>query len=202
MPKVVDHQERRDHIAAAAAKVIAERGVDAVTMVGIGQAAGVTTGAVTHYFADKDEVILAALQWADDAMQTRAARAFERLDDPLSSVLEILPTDEARRREWQVWAVLAERATRSEGLSAVAQARDEAWYDFASSVLRRLRRARAIDPRVDPKKEAMIVVALIDGIGFDAAFNPARWPPRKQREIVRYYLARLAPPKHGRSDPT
>ena len=49
-------------------------------MKGIAARAGVTTGAVTHYFNDKDEVILAALLFVDAAMRSRLDVALERVE--------------------------------------------------------------------------------------------------------------------------
>ena len=53
MPKIVDHDERRDLIARAACEVISRVPLDRITLREIANAAGWTTGAVTHYFADK-----------------------------------------------------------------------------------------------------------------------------------------------------
>lgn len=64
MPKIVDHQQRRDAIARAASKVIAHRGLEATKLTDIGKEAGVTTGAIRHYFEDKEAVLIAALEYA------------------------------------------------------------------------------------------------------------------------------------------
>ena len=53
------------------------------------------------------------------------------------------------------------------------------------------RHGGALDSRIDIQLEAKVAVALIDGIGFDAAFNPTRWPEETQREVVKYYIERL-----------
>ena len=58
MPKVVDIDERRAELAAAAAQLIARAGVGAATMRDVAAEAGWTTGALTHYFADKRELLL------------------------------------------------------------------------------------------------------------------------------------------------
>ncbi len=71
VPKLVDHEEKRREIAAGAAEAIAEMGIDQVTMVDIAQAAGCTTGCVTHYFDNKDEILLAALRYVDESMTVR-----------------------------------------------------------------------------------------------------------------------------------
>ncbi|MBD3668977.1 MAG: TetR family transcriptional regulator, partial [Kangiella sp.] len=57
MPKKVDHKERRRAFTEAAIEVIAERGLDALRLVDVARAAGVTTGSLTHYFNDKDQSV-------------------------------------------------------------------------------------------------------------------------------------------------
>ncbi|MEM8605523.1 MAG: TetR/AcrR family transcriptional regulator [Myxococcota bacterium] len=193
MPKIVDHEQRRTDIARAAATIIATRGIDAVTMVGIGEAAGMTTGAVTHYFEDKEQVILAALRWADGAMQARAARAFEQEKDVVSIALAALPHDAESRVEWLVWAVFSDRATRSETLMVEQRQRDEDWHALALSVLSDLAKKGHLDPNIDIDIEASIAVALIDGIGFHAAWDPGTWPEERQRRALEQYLDRFAP---------
>src|SRR5690606_7429774 len=61
MPKKIDHDERRRDIARAAIAVIGEQGIDNTRLVDVARAANATTGTITHYFEDKDAVLLAAL---------------------------------------------------------------------------------------------------------------------------------------------
>ncbi|MEM7434180.1 MAG: TetR/AcrR family transcriptional regulator [Myxococcota bacterium] len=193
MPKIVDAEQRRAEIAKAAANAIVAHGIDDVTMVAIAKAAGMTTGAVTHYFADKDDVILAALRWADGAMQARTARALDEHDDVAAIILAALPHDEASRTEWLVWCVFYDRATRNPALMAEQRARDTDWQRMAVQVLSDMRGRGELDPSVDIEAEAHLAVALVDGIGFHAASDPASWPEEKQQRLVAQYLARLAP---------
>ncbi|MEM7136928.1 MAG: TetR/AcrR family transcriptional regulator [Myxococcota bacterium] len=193
MPRIVDAEQRRAEIAKAAAHAIVAHGIDDVTMVAIARAAGMTTGAVTHYFADKDDVILAALRWADGAMQARTAQALEEHDDVAAIILAALPQDEASRTEWLVWCVFYDRATRNPALMAEQRARDAEWQRMAVQVLSEMRGRGELDPCVDIEAEAHLAVALVDGIGFHAASDPASWPEDKQQRLVAQYLARLAP---------
>lgn len=56
--------ERRDRIARAALDVIAERGVEALTHRAVAEAADVPLGSTTYHFADREELLLAALEEA------------------------------------------------------------------------------------------------------------------------------------------
>lgn len=74
MPKVVDHEERRRHIADAVFRVIARQGFDATGLRGVAAEAGVSMGTVQHYFGSKDEMLLFAL----DHMRARVLARVER----------------------------------------------------------------------------------------------------------------------------
>ena len=62
MPKIVDHDRRRDEIALIACRVVAEHGFEKASMVRIARAAGYTTGMLAHYFDSKQDIIIAALR--------------------------------------------------------------------------------------------------------------------------------------------
>ncbi|MFN9711886.1 MAG: TetR/AcrR family transcriptional regulator, partial [Alphaproteobacteria bacterium] len=61
MPKQVDAESQRLSIAEAAIRVIGDGGLENARLRDVARSAGVTTGAVTHYFDGKDAVLLAAL---------------------------------------------------------------------------------------------------------------------------------------------
>ena len=185
MPKIVDRVERRAAIAAAAADAIAEEGIEAVTMKGIAARAGVTTGAVTHYFNDKDEVILAALLFVDAAMRSRLDVALERGQSLVDALLATLPNDPASRRDWRVWRVFTDAASRSELLMSHYRAANTAWLDTATHVV-----AEQIERRPD-ERDAQLVVAVVDAIGDTASADPASWPRKRQRQLIQHCLDRL-----------
>ena len=185
MPKIVDRVERRAAIAAAAADAIADEGIEAVTMKGIATRAGVTTGAVTHYFDDKDEVILAALLFVDAAMRTRIDVALERSGSLVDTLLAALPNDPASRRDWRVWRVFTDAASRSDLLMSHYREANAAWLDTAMHVL-----AEQLERRPD-ERDAQLVVAVVDSIGDTASADPAGWPRKRQRQLIQHCLGRL-----------
>jgi len=185
VPKIVDRVERRAAIAAAAADAIAAEGIDGVTMKGIAARAGVTTGAVTHYFNDKDEVILAALLFVDAAMRSRLDVALERSESLVDALLAALPNDPASRRDWRVWRVFTDAASRSDLLMSHYREANAAWLDTAMHVL-----AEQLERRPD-ERDAQLVVAVVDSIGDTASADPAGWPRKRQRQLIQHCLGRL-----------
>ena len=62
MPKVVNHEEQRAGFVTASWEVIAEEGLGAATLRRVAAAAGMTTGALTHYFSDREALLVEALR--------------------------------------------------------------------------------------------------------------------------------------------
>lgn len=187
MPKIVDHDERRTSISNAAADLIAEVGIEAATMKRIGARAGGTTGAVTHYFNDKDEVVLAALLLADGSMQRRFATALETAPTPVEALLAALPNDAASRRDWRVWSVFSDYATRSESLLAHYRSSTSAWLQAATEAIAE-NDGRTYD---EARLDAEMVVAVVNAIGDDASIDPDSWPPERQRQLLEHCFDKI-----------
>src|ERR1700755_2640423 len=102
MPKIVDHDARRDEIAQIACRVVATHGFAHATIARIARAAGYTTGMVAHYYESKQDIILAALRLMLERIEERLTR--ERGASTLLEVLaEALAIDEQRFIESAFW---------------------------------------------------------------------------------------------------
>ncbi|MBN6190447.1 TetR/AcrR family transcriptional regulator [Microbacterium sp. SSW1-47] len=97
MPKIVDHDERRDHIADAATQVIIRVGFDKLTMREIATEAGYAHGAIARYFPDKRSVLTAAFlrlyTLANDRIHARieGVRGLEALERMCREILPYSP---------------------------------------------------------------------------------------------------------------
>src|ERR1700722_8642251 len=61
MPKQVDHRERRETIARALWRVVEQRGIAHASVREVAQEAGISHGAVQHYFATREEMLIFAM---------------------------------------------------------------------------------------------------------------------------------------------
>jgi AcrR family transcriptional regulator len=180
MPRVVDHEARRAQVAAVAADLIARRGLDGVSVRDVAAAGGYSTTVVTHYFADKRELLLHAYRSAGTATEQRLAAVDHRGADRLLAICEaILPLDEPRRRTWQTWFAFFGAAIADEELAAM-QRRRLLWFREL------LARELGGDERA-----ARELLALVRGIAAEAVFDPGDWPPERQRELVQRTIERL-----------
>lgn len=197
MPKVVDHDVQRRAIAEAAIRVIDRVGLDAARMRDVALEGRVTTGAVTHYFASKDDVLEAAMaEVVRRILERQADQALGR--DPIPCLIEaaaaFLPLDEDRLRDWRVWFAFWGRAA----VHARYRALHRGYYaDITASLTRsltRLRDAGRMRGRADPAILADAVIAAVDGIGVRATHEPENWPPARQVATLRLLLEPILSP--------
>ncbi|MFD3707127.1 TetR/AcrR family transcriptional regulator [Nocardia sp. NPDC058658] len=181
MPKIVDHEERRRAISAAACQVIATKGLTHTTVRDIAAEAGCTTGMVVHYFADKRAVLRAALSAASSAVADRVTRMTPESDDLYELLGQCLPMDRTRLVEWQVWIAFWDSATHDPDLAREQRARYRIWREALELVLTSV----GYRPGPDLENAAEALTILIDGIGIQAVFDPERFPPERQLQLLR-----------------
>ncbi|MFF7725584.1 TetR/AcrR family transcriptional regulator [Streptomyces sp. NPDC008001] len=81
MPKQVDHRERRETIARALWRVVERRGAVHLTMREVAQEAGLSHGAVQHYFASREAMLAFAMDFAAEQTALRVGRGVQELGD-------------------------------------------------------------------------------------------------------------------------
>lgn len=194
MPKVVDHEERRREIGEAVWRAVAHRGMDSATVREIAEEAGVSTGVLAHYFEDKDELLVHALRVSVE----RAARRMEQRGigesnfGALKTVLrEALPLDEESRDEYRVWLNFWGRAASNAVLAAEQNHWYALWRGVVTALIEECQREGVLRADLDAGREAGTLIALVDGIGLQAIFEPARLPAEEQEAALDNHLAHL-----------
>ncbi|KAA9377549.1 TetR family transcriptional regulator [Microbispora cellulosiformans] len=176
MPKIVNHEERREEVVAAARRIILRNGIEAATTRAIAKEAGYSNGVLTHYFADKDEILLSALE----ASHRRIA---DRLREKLSGrtglaalrelLLDNVPLDAERAGETGLEVGFWGRSLTSPALLEV-QRREAAELRYVvTSLLRSAAEAGEIRTDEDPEDVAERLLALVDGLSVHRLLYPA-----------------------------
>ena len=177
MPKIVDHEERRDELAAAVWRLASREGLDALTLRAVAAEAGWSTGALAHYFADKEELLLFAFETVADrvgrrvaaAPSTRATRSTCRARSSWPRAFRSTPSGAPRCASGSPsWAL--RRPAR--GLAKAQRDAYRVWRDRVAKTCCAQRRAWRIDPASTPELEAAALVALVDGLAVQATFEP------------------------------
>jgi AcrR family transcriptional regulator len=179
MPRSVDSDERRAELGAAAARVIARSGIVGATMREVAAEAGLTTGALTHYFTGKRELLRFTLE-ASLRRRRELASTRDRLPpaEALRAALaNALVTDDDLRLHWTVTIAFCAQATADPALAA---AQRDAYRDFRDGITTLVVKAGRAPAGEPARTEAERLIALTDGIAIQALFDPESWPPHRQ----------------------
>ena len=197
MARQADHNERRKRFAAAALAVITRDGLEGLTVREVAKEAGFTTGALTHYFKSKDEVLIAASEYAAEevrvpmeevALETSARDALQHL------LYTALPTSTVMKGRWRFWVAFWERAAHSPEVGRVMRERYLEWSNRVASLIRRAQDQGEAPREVDAARAARELVALVDGIGVQVLIGAGKFTVLSQRQFVDSLLeTRLGP---------
>ena len=188
MPKVVDHEERRAELAAAVWRLASREGLEAITVRRVAEEAGWSTGALVHYFAGKEELLLFAFRTGADRVGRRLEELDEHETDPLAraraQLLEGLPLDRDRQDEVRVWFSFLGLALTRPALARAQRVAYRAWRDRIRDRLLEAQEAGQIRAEVDCPTEAAALVGLVDGLAVQATFEPRVLSAARQVELV------------------
>jgi TetR/AcrR family transcriptional regulator, transcriptional repressor of bet genes len=195
MPKIVDHDERRNELAAAVWRVASREGLEAITVRRVAEEAGWSTGALVHYFSDKEELIRFAFELTADRVARRIEAATAGRTDPLqvarTMLVEALPLDRERRTEVRLWFAFLGLALTRPALARAQRDAYRAWRGMLAEALGRAQERGDLAPELDREREAAALIALADGLAVQATFEPRALSPELQLELVDERLARL-----------
>jgi TetR/AcrR family transcriptional regulator, transcriptional repressor of bet genes len=192
MPKIVDHEQRRDEIALVACRVVAEHGFDQATIVRIAREAGYTTGMVAHYYDTKQEIVIAALRLILRRIEERLTRpAGDAEPDLLTVLTEALPIDEHRFIECAFWTAFWGQVSADKKLKRI-----NAWVhrEYMRLFERCLAQGWPAWAQWSPtvRDQALrSVVTFINGLTASAVASQSDWPAAKQIEQLRLHLQLL-----------
>lgn len=194
MPRRVDTKARRAEIAAAAARVIADAGLEGATLRDVASEAGWTTGVLTHYFTDKRELLVLAMEYSLEHLHNRHLVDISTRGDELRVLLEqALPVDADRLRHWKVTLALMMQAWNDPGLAEVKERAYRRWRHRIEAVIAEGIEQGQYVTAVDPTNTAEELIAIVDGVALQSIFDPDRWPAEKQLGFLNRHLDTLRP---------
>lgn len=174
MPKIVDVDQRRAELADATARVIARAGIDGASMRCVAAEAGWTTGTLSHYFANKRELLAFTLETSLDRLSARAASRVDLApaDELRALLVDALPITDESRLHWVVTLAFAAQAATDDELASIQQQANQQFLAYIAE--------RQDGNSAQRRAEAERIAVLVDGIALQALFDPAAWPPNRQ----------------------
>ncbi len=200
MPVFVDHEERRRLVIAVASRLIADAGLEAVTVRDVAEAAECSTAIVSHYFHNKRELLLLTYNSSIDVSQARCDRVLATdAVDLKGYVAELMPLDEERLIEWKIWLAFWARAVADPEIAEVQRACVLRAREGIQGMLQRLDQRGVLVPGLRLEDEARRILTSVMGLAVQVMFDPDDWPTARQHALIDHHLRRLYRP--GRTPP-
>lgn len=164
----------REDVLAAAMDMIAERGLEKLTMAALGREVGMSSGHLLYYFHSKDELLLRTLEWSEGRLGAERGRllaargtARERLD----AYVDLYVPDGHRDPHWTLWLEVWNRSQNADEEARDRQSAIEgAWHrDLVALLAEGVSRGEF--RRVDPDRFAARLRSLLDGFSIHVAIG-------------------------------
>ncbi|MEE1769438.1 TetR/AcrR family transcriptional regulator [Streptomyces sp. JV185] len=167
MPKQVDHRERRETIARALWRVVEQRGIAHASVREVAQEAGISHGAVQHYFATREEMLVFAMDFASEQTSLRVAEGVRELGNPphprdLLRVMltEMLPLHPDARATSRMSAAYVLEALHNASIHTRARDGLTQGRHLVEQIVRESIADGLISPDRDPATEANLLLTL------------------------------------------
>jgi AcrR family transcriptional regulator len=183
---------RKREIVTAAASVIAEQGIQHLSLSEIESRIGMSRGQLTYYFKTKEDILLAVFDRMLELMCQRNAEAeFDRLDwlEIVKEVMLIVLQDPPAHPEFHALqhTFLSQTSHRDDFRKKLADLYED-WRSRSAESLKRDLKKRPAARRVSPRTLATLVQAIFHGLAVQRAADPEAI---NSREVIRLCLDML-----------
>jgi AcrR family transcriptional regulator len=184
MPSIVSHDKRRNMIATVVKRIVADSGMEAVTVRNVAREAGFSSTIVSHYFRNKRDL----LTFTYGSIRTRAVLmiddAFNRDVNILECFETLLPINKENLADWQAWFGFWGMTTSDPDLAAERDATVEATNKLLERILRHAKKCGELPADLDTAVHARRLQMFINGLASFVVMSPATWSPDKQRAAL------------------
>ncbi len=185
----IDHI-RRPQILAAAAEVIAERGVAATRIADIADRSGVSPPAVLYWFDSKQQLLAEALVADDDQFYEELRERLAGAGDARERLAALFEAAADGAHDFALWMELWNQALRDEEMRKTRERFDARWRAEIEAIVRDGQEAGEFGA-ADPAMVALSLSALIDGLTVQVALGDPELSDRKLLQAVTVSAERL-----------
>lgn len=181
MPPSNTDTNRRE-IASAACALVAEGGLDSVSMRRIAKHLGATTGYISHYYADKEDLLEAALREALSELTSGAAPLSTNLEEWIDNAVRTLPHNVDTQRFWRILTAFQSASLNNPRLAEVLRIYVVEQISALTGHL--TEKVGADTPTEEVTALARSLFALVSGLGTTTTITPDAFTPEQLRTII------------------
>ncbi|GAA4475554.1 hypothetical protein GCM10023094_13190 [Rhodococcus olei] len=189
-----DHEAKRAELLRAATAVIAEEGYVNASLRKVAQRAGYTTGAVTYYFANKKELVIALAESRFDRYDAMLAEVDTNLEDIKAHIEHWLRLSTGDPGFPPVMSELLARGRHEPDLGDVIRRRYAHYRDVYTAILASGQERGLIRDDIRADLLADQLSAMGDGWALLFPLEPERFTPSRVGELVDAAFALIAAP--------
>jgi TetR/AcrR family transcriptional repressor of bet genes len=194
MPKIVDHDVQRVKFAEAAMSLIAQHGLEGVTMRAVAAEAGLSYGSLFHYFSSKDELLMHAVRHST-TLQSQRISAYTSQYSGLKALEHLLCDDaiisESTRDDWMVWLTFLYKAALQASFATAYAEMIDGWHAKIAGLLEDAKQVGEIGQDLDVEFEATAIWAFSAGIGQLGLMHRNLLSVEVQKQLISAYLDKL-----------
>jgi len=194
MPKVVDHGAQREKFANAAISLVAQSGLEGLTMRGVAAEAGLSYGSLFHYFGSKDELLMYAIRQLT-SQQTARVNEYSSQHSGLAALEHLLCDDaivnESSRESWMAWLTFQYKVALQPSFAEMHSELIRGWLTRIKRLLQEAQIDGEIRATLDVDLEALAVWSYSVGVGQLGLLHPESMSARRQKQLISAYLDKL-----------
>jgi len=196
MPRQVDHEERRRHIGAAVLRLIATRGLEAVSLRNVAAEAGVSMGTVQHYFTTKQQMLDFAQRFNYERATMRIPRLLAQVPEPRTTrallralLVDLLGLEGESREGARLGAAMLAYAVIDSQAAATARVAYDGLTGFLATQLKAAQDDGELPEHLDTQHAARHLCAVVQGLCGPALVGA--YPPDQVVAVLDDHLASL-----------
>ncbi|MDR7102395.1 TetR/AcrR family transcriptional regulator [Croceicoccus sp. BE223] len=188
MPLIVDHDKRRAVIADIVKEMIAETGIDSVTVRAVARKAGYSSTILSHYFRDKQHLLLSAFGSVLSETPVRVQTVMDAGGDLLECISALLPITESNLRDWQAWFGFWGKVTHDPALAEERLIGIEETNRTLMTILDYAVERGELSKDIDKEFHANGIQIFLNGIAAMVTTQPDVWPKETQQVYLRNHI--------------
>lgn len=187
MPKIVDHEKMKNIIAEATWKIISEKGIHHATSRTIAKEAGLSQGALRHYFSKQESLLAFAMELVKEKVLIRLRNLNGKELAPQERIveylLELVPTDEQTLLEMEVWFAFVTYGKTQKGF-------DANYEDLQNAIKNCIMylKNEGLLSTTDEEKEQEKLYAFINGMALNLYLEPDKINRTRSKEMIQDYI--------------
>lgn len=195
--KPVTHEARRREVSKVASRILARGRIENLTVRDLASEAGYSTHVVSHYFDNKEDLLINTLRDCAARQVARLKAAIQSGADIAGCLEAMLPLDEERMIDCRVWMIFWPYALSDEPYKKVSNEFGLRWRHLMIGMLR-LRGIIDFDtPHAERKLLGSRLQMVLAGVSVHGTLGV--WSEEQQREILREQVQYIIA-SHRRTD--